>query len=78
MANLTGRLRNISAAKSRPMDRASCIETEAADALDIYEDLLRAVLYYADNPMTGTSLQLICDDVRRALKAHGPHASRED
>ena len=31
---LVTRLRNIAAAKSRPMDRAACIETEAADALD--------------------------------------------
>jgi hypothetical protein len=31
---LVTRLRNIAAAKSRPIDRVACIETEAADALD--------------------------------------------
>jgi hypothetical protein len=43
-------------------------ETEAADAIARRDDLLIAVCYYADNPMTGTSLQLICDDIRRELK----------
>ena len=68
MTSLVARLRNIADAKSRPMDRASCIETEAADAIARRDDLLIAVVYYAENPMTGTSLQLICDDIRRELK----------
>jgi hypothetical protein len=67
MTRLVERLRNIAAAKSRPMDRASCIETEAADMLERRDEILRAVLYYADNPMTGVSLQLVCDDIRRLI-----------
>lgn len=34
MTSLVARLRNIAAAKSRPMERAACIETEAADAIE--------------------------------------------
>ena len=47
MTALVTRLRNIAAAKSRPMDRASCIETEAADEIERLQELATASIRYA-------------------------------
>lgn len=81
MTLLVNRLRNIASAKSRPMDRASCIETEAADEIERAREFAIAMSRYAmhwDECKPGNTGKCVCglQALINELSGHRPVISK--